>query len=748
MPETQEPASLNERDPMFEREKEKYERPIVSREYILSYLEGTGRPLTLEDIIAELEVAEDDQEALRRRLRAMERDGQLVRNRRGAYGIVAAMELVRGTVSAHPDGFGFLIPEASGKDLFLSPREMRKVFHGDTILGRAVGEDRRGRIEGAVVRILERALKHIVGRYYADNGVHYVVPEDRRIPQEFAVVEGEGEGLTPVHGQIVILEITQYPDGRNMPQGRVVEILGEHMAPGMEVEIAVRNYGLPHQWPDEVLAEIKQFSETVPETMKAGRRDLRDLPLVTIDGADAKDFDDAVYAEVIENGFRLTVAIADVATYVCPDSALDREAVTRGNSVYFPRRVIPMLPEILSNGLCSLNPHVDRLCMFCEMEMDAAGEVQRFRFDRGIMRSQRRFTYDEVAAILAGDAELRAQDAAMVPHLEALHSLYESFAKARERRGTIEFDSQESRIIYNDQLRIEKIVAVTRNVAHRIIEECMLAANVCAAQFFRIHELPMLYRVHPEPASDKLEDLRRFLGELGVPVHLPAHPRSADLAKIIEDTRERSDSSLIQTVILRSLSQAYYTVDTGMHFGLAFPAYTHFTSPIRRYPDLVVHRGIQALLDAAGAEPKWFPKKALQELGQHCSMTERRADEASREAVNWLKCEFMMDKVGETYTGIITGVTGFGLFVALREIYVEGLIHISTLGEDYFHFDAQHYRIIGDHSKETFQLGDEIEIKVVSVNLDERKMDFERVMPEGQGGGAAKNRRSRRGKKD
>ncbi len=746
MPETQEPTSLSERDPMFEREKERYERPIVSREYLLNHLEGAGRPLTLEDLIADLDVAEEDQEALRRRLRAMERDGQLVCNRRGAYGLVGAMELVRGTVSAHPDGFGFLIPEAGGKDLFLSPREMRKVFHGDTLLGRAIGEDRRGRIEGTVVRILERALKQIVGRYYAEGGVHYVIPEDRRIPQEFGVVEGGA--LVPVHGQIVILEITQYPDGRNMPQGRVIEILGEHMAPGMEVEIAVRNYGLPYQWPEAVEREITVFSESVPDFMKAGRRDLRDLPLVTIDGADAKDFDDAVYAEEIENGFRLIVAIADVATYVRSDSALDKEAVTRGNSVYFPRRVIPMLPEILSNGLCSLNPHVDRLCMLCEMEMDETGEVQRFRFARGVMRSQRRFTYDEVAAILAGDEDARARDAVLVPHLEALHRLYESLSKARARRGTIEFDSQESRIIYNEQARIEKIVAVTRNVAHRIIEECMLAANVCAAQYFRIHDLPMLYRVHPEPSSDKLEDLRRFLSELGVPVRLPVHPRSADLAKIIEDTRERSDSSLIQTVILRSLSQAYYTADTGMHFGLAFPAYTHFTSPIRRYPDLVVHRGIHALLDAADTGPVWLPKKELQELSQHCSMTERRADEASREAVNWLKCEFMMDKVGETYVGIITGVTGFGLFVALREIYVEGLIHISTLGEDYFHFDAQHYRIVGDRSKETFQLGDEIEIKVMNVNLDERKIDFERVPKGGQVRGAAKNRRSRRGRKD
>ena len=745
MPENQEPAALSERDPMFEREKEKYERPIVSREYILQYLEEAGQPLTLEDFFAELEIEEEDQEALRRRLRAMERDGQLVRNRRGAYGIVEAMELIRGSVSAHPDGFGFLIPEAGGKDLFLSPREMRKVFHGDTILGRAVGEDRRGRIEGTVVRILERALKQIVGRYFADGGSHYVVPEDRRISHEFGVVEG-GE-LAPVHGQIVTLNITQYPDGRNMPQGSVVEILGEHMAPGMEVEIAVRNYGLPYQWSQAVLDEAARFSEVVPEDMKIGRRDLRDLPLVTIDGADAKDFDDAVFAEEIADGFRLIVAIADVASYVQSGSALDKEAVARGNSVYFPRRVIPMLPEILSNGLCSLNPHVDRLCMLCEMEMNVAGEVQRFRFARGVMRSQRRFTYDEVAAILDGDEALRTQDAAMVPHLEALHRLYQSFAGARERRGTIEFDSQETRIIYNDQLRIEKIVAVTRNVAHRIIEECMLAANVCAAQYFRIHDLPMLYRVHPEPSADKLEDLRRFLGELGVPLRLPERPRSADLAKIIEETRDRSDSSLIQTVILRSLSQAFYTVDTGMHFGLAFPAYTHFTSPIRRYPDLVVHRGIQALLDAGTQEPRWLAKKELQELGQHCSMTERRADEASREAVNWLKCEFMMDKIGETFTGIITGVTGFGLFVALREVYVEGLIHISTLGEDYFHFDAQHYRIIGDRSKETFQLGDAIEIRVMNVNLDDRKIDFERAVPEGQATGG-KSRRPRRSRKE
>ncbi|AEK57649.1 MULTISPECIES: ribonuclease R [Acidithiobacillus] len=735
MPESETDTPLAARDPMYEREKEKYERPIVSREFILSYLENLGQPARLEDLIDELEIAEEDQEAFRRRLRAMERDGQLVRNRRGAYGIVESMELIRGTVSAHPDGFGFLVPDNGDKDLFLSPREMRKVFHGDVVLGRIVGEDRRGRLEGAVVRILERALTQVVGRYFADTSVHYVIPEDRRIPQEFAVVPSEE--LQPVHGQIVILEITKYPDGRNLPEGRVVEILGEHMAPGMEVEIAVRSYGLPFQWPAAVEAESAGFQPQVPESMKEGRRDLRHLPLVTIDGADAKDFDDAVYAETREEGgFRLFVAIADVATYVRPGSALDEEARKRGNSVYFPRRVIPMLPEVLSNGLCSLNPQVDRLCMVCEMELDAQGNLEQFRFARAVMRSQRRFTYDEVAAILGGDSDLREREAELVPHLETLQRLYEALARAREARGTIEFDTQETRIVYNEQGRIENIVPLQRNVAHRMIEECMLAANVCAAQFFRIHELPMLYRVHPEPNVDKIEDLRRFLGELGVPVRIPARPRSADLARVIEETRDRADASLIQTVILRSLSQAFYTVDTSMHFGLAFPAYTHFTSPIRRYPDLIVHRGIQELLDSAaeGREPRWLSVAELKELGQHCSMTERRADEASREAVQWLKCEFMLDKVGQTFTGIITGVTGFGLFVALREVYVEGLVHISTLGEDYYHFDAQHYRIVGDRSKESFQLGGEIPVRLVQVNLDERKIEFERVPPEGEGG--------------
>ncbi len=731
MPEPESTPSLCDRDPMYAREKEKYEHPIASREYILAYLQGHGRPVTLDRLLEELEVSEEDHEALRRRLRAMERDGQIVRNRRGAYGIAESMELIRGTVSAHPDGFGFLVRDDGGKDLFMSPREMRRVLHGDLILGRVVGEDRRGRLEGAVVRVLEHTLHQVVGRFFSDASVHYVVPEDRRISQEFAVVDNPG--LQPVHGQIVVLEVEKYPDGRNLPEGRVTEILGEHMAPGMEVEIAVRTYGLPFHWPEAVVAESGTLSPEVPEEMKQGRKDIRDLPLVTIDGADARDFDDAVFAERQANGgFHLHVAIADVASYVTPDSALDAEARLRGNSVYFPRRVIPMLPEVLSNGLCSLNPHVDRLCMLCEMELDAAGNISRFRFSRAVMRSRRRFTYDEVAAILEGDPELREQDQEMVPHLETLHALFLALAQAREARGTIEFDTQESRILYNDQGRIDSIVPLHRNVAHRIVEECMLAANVCAAQFFRIHEFPMLYRVHPEPSADRIEDLRRFLGELGVPLRVPTRPRSGDLAKILEQTRERSDASLIQTVILRSLSQAYYTVDTGVHFGLAFPAYTHFTSPIRRYPDLLVHRGIQALLDAASSgHPVEFPAAGtLKDLGQHCSMTERRADEATREAIQWLKCEFMLDRTGSEFEGIITGVTGFGLFVALQEVNVEGLVHISTLGEDYYHFDSQHYRIVGEKNRETFQLGDGIRVRLVQVNLDERKIEFERVIEE------------------
>lgn len=718
------PAPLAERDPMYAREAQKYERPIVSRELILDYLAKLGAPAKLERIAEDLEVEEEDVESLCRRLKAMERDGQVVRNRKNAYGVAERMDLIRGRVSGHPDGFGFLIPDEGGNDLFLSPKQMRLTMHGDIVLGRVVGVDRRGRPEGAVVRVLERANQRLVGRFFMEDDVSIVVPEDKRITQDFLVPpKYRGDAL---HGQIVTIEITQQPDGRLQPVGKVVEVLGDHMGPGMEVEIAIRKYDLPHVWAPEAVAEAEAFPDAVPEEAKAGRVDLRELPLVTIDGEDARDFDDAVFAERQGNGFRLIVAIADVGAYVQEGSHLDRAAYERGNSVYFPNRVIPMLPETLSNGLCSLNPQVDRLALACEMFVSATGQIKRFRFFEAVIRSHQRFTYTTVAAILQHrDPVARDKHVALLEPLETLYALYHALLHAREKRGAIDFDTQETRIIYGEDMRIERIVPTQRNDAHRMIEECMLAANVCAASFFQTQEIPVLYRVHHAPPPDRLEDLKNFLAELGIPFRVQGEVTAKHYAKLLDKVRGRKDFNMVQTIILRSMSQAIYSPDNAGHFGLAYPAYTHFTSPIRRYPDLLVHRTIKQLLNGVGEG--WFGAShgRLQEMGAHCSATERRADEATRDAVNWLKCEYMLDKVGQVFSGIVTGVTGFGLFVQLDEVFVEGLVHISTLGNDYFHFQAERYRLIGERTGRRFQLGVALQVRVVQVNLDDGKIDFE-----------------------
>ncbi len=693
----------------------------------MQQLDEAGMPLSMDDIARRLELHEArDLEALRRRLRAMERDGQLVRNRRGDYCLVDRADLIRGRVVGHPQGFGFLIPDAGGDDLYLPAAEMRKVLHGDRVLARVVGEDRRGRLEGAVVEVLERAVKQVVGRYYHESGVGFVVPDNKRITQDILIPEDQRYGAR--HGQIVVAEILEYPTAHRQPIGRIIEILGEHMAPGMEIDIAIRSYGLPQDWSPLVEAEIEKLTPTVPEEAKAGRRDLRDLPLVTIDGEDARDFDDAVYAERRGEGWRLFVAIADVSAYVAPGSALDAEARERGNSVYFPERVIPMLPEVLSNGLCSLNPEVDRLCMVCEMDIDRTGALKRHRFYEAVMRSHARLTYTEVAAMLVDkDKGLRRKYQALVPHLETLHRLYRVLHGNRRRRGAIEFESQETRIIFGPERKIESIVPVQRNDAHRLIEECMLMANVAAARFLGRRKVPTLYRNHEAPSADKLAGLREFLGELGLRLGGGDEPTPRDFARLLEQVAKRPDAHLIQTVVLRSMSQAVYYPDNLGHFGLAFDAYVHFTSPIRRYPDLVVHRGIKHALAGGAPEDFLYTHEELQALGDHCSMTERRADEATWDVIGWLKCEYMQDKVGEEFDGIITGVTSFGVFVELDGIYVEGLVHVTSLKNDYYHFDAAHHRLRGERTRRVYRLGDRIRVRVARVDLDERRIDFEPV---------------------
>ncbi len=712
-------------DPFAEREARKYERPVPSREMILEMIAEQSGPLALDELLTCLDVTEsDDTEALTRRLRAMERDGQLVRNRRGGYLPVDERDLIRGRVIGHPDGFGFLKSDEGHEDLFLSGREMRALMHGDRAVVRVVGIDRRGRKEAGLVEVIERHNVQAVGRFFKERGIAFVVPDNKRLHQDILIPPANVGDAT--QGQIVIAAIVEQPSKRSQPIGRIVEVLGDHMAPGMEIDIAVRAHCLPYEWPDEVLNEASRFPPEVPEHAGEGRIDLRELPLVTIDGETAMDFDDAVYCEPEGKGWRLLVAIADVSAYVQPGNPLNAEAQRRGTSVYFPGRVIPMLPEALSNGLCSLNPQVDRLCMVCEMRIGGDGRIGKSRFFEGIMRSAARLTYTEVAAmVVERKMAPRRKYERLAPHLDDLYALYQTLRKKRERRGAIDFDTVETEIQFSAGAKIERIVPAERNEAHKVIEECMIAANVAAAEFLAKRKMPALYRVHEGPKADRLADLRDFLKEMGLNLTGGDEPEPKDYAKLMGKIASRPDAHLIQTVLLRSLSQAVYSPHNDGHFGLALPAYVHFTSPIRRYPDLLVHRAIRHILRKEKPGTFEHGHDAMVALGEHCSMAERRADEATRDAVNWLKCEFMRDKVGEEFDGVISSVTSFGVFVELHEIYVEGLVHITALPKDYYRFDPVGHRLRGERGGRVYRLGDGLRVKVVRVDLDERKIDFE-----------------------
>ena len=731
------------RDPFRAREARKYQNPIPSREFILETLDEAGVPLTFNEIAGELALeSEEELEALRRRLKAMERDGQLVRNRRGSFCVVNERDLIAGRVIAHPNGFGFLKPDEGGDDLFLSPREMRSLLHDDRAVVRVVGVDRRGRREAALVEVLERNTHQVVGRLYKEAAVGFVVPDNKRLHQDIVVpAEDQADAR---HGQIVVATIVEQPSQHTQPVGRIVEVLGDHMAPGMETDVAIRTHELPVEWPREVQEEAATFGSEVPQAALSGRTDLRDLPLVTIDGEDARDFDDAVYCEARPKGWRLLVCIADVSSYVRPGTALEAEARQRGNSVYFPDRVIPMLPEVLSNGLCSLNPEVDRLCISCELSINKDGRITRSRFFEAVMRSHARLTYTQVASILTeGHPQLLSRFAAVVPALRNLYALYQVLRKGREQRGAIDFDTTETRIVFGPEQKVEQIVPLERNDAHRLIEECMLAANVAAARLLLRKRIPALFRNHEGPPEDKLTDLRGFLGELGLGLPGGKRPEAGDFAELLNGIRGRADFHLIQTVLLRSLSQAVYCAENHGHFGLAYDAYAHFTSPIRRYPDLLVHRAIRHHLRGGSADDFDYSHGELKVLGEHCSFTERRADEATRDVIDWLKCEYMMDKVGVRYEGIISGVNSFGIFVELNGIYVDGLVHITALSNDYYHFDPVGHRLTGERTGKVYRLGDPVRVQVAAVNLDDRRIDFSLAEQEAPRGRGPRRRRRR-----
>lgn len=759
------------RDPHAEREAAKYAHPIASRKYILRHITEAGIPLSFDRIskvLANQSTAE--RTALQRRLNAMVRDGQLVMDRKNSYGLASKMDLITGKVTGHRDGYGFLLPEDGSSDLYLDSRQMRTIFHGDRVVARLRGASFRGRSEGEIVEVLEHNTHSLVGRFYKEKNIAMVEPMNRQLNHD-VLVQPDGEAGAS-QGQIVVVEITSQPSRHNKATGIVTEVLGDHLEAGMEVEIAVRSHDLPFEWPDEVLAQVDSMAASVAKSDRKNRRDLTEFPFVTIDGEDARDFDDAVYCEKKSSGgWRLFVAIADVSHYVSAGSALDLEAFKRGTSVYFPRTVIPMLPEKLSNGLCSLKPDVDRLALVCEMTISARGKISGYQFYQGVIRSKARLTYTLVGQLLEEGKtsqeqsvrnKLRAQHQQLLPDLDELYAMYRVLQARRADRGALDFDSVETKLLFDEQGKVERIEPIKRNEAHKLIEESMLCANVCASRFITKHELVGLYRIHEGPSAEKLANLQEFLAEFGMKLSGDELPQPADYQALLAAAKGRKNARVIQTALLRSLSQAVYQPSNKGHFGLNYEEYAHFTSPIRRYPDLLLHRAIKAVIGSSMpsvhvqrvrtssvriseqfSELYPYEMEEMVMFGDHCSMAERRADEAVYDVIGWLKCQYIEDRIGESFDACISAVTGFGLFVELTDVYVEGLVHVSTLPTDYYHFEPGRQCLIGERRGLTFRIGDPVRIRVVKVNLDECKIDCELISHSGLAG----RRKAKRGKR-
>ena len=722
----------NKKDPFYEREAEFYENPIASREYILQVILDQGQPCSREFLENHFKLkTEEAQEALRRRLNAMLRDSQLCKTKAGFTALTLLKE-VTGTLVLQRDGFGRVMLEEAHIDendeafVKILPRDIRGYYDGDVLRVRIVRYDFDGEPIGEIAELIEAKSIQVVGRLVCEPEQNWVIPLERKYTQDILIAKDHL--FKAQDGDIVVVKLIRSIPvmGKEVPIGEVIELLGDPQTQGIEIKMAIRKFQVPEIFPKEVEKAAKKFGKSVTDLSKKGCVDLTDLPFVTIDGEDAKDFDDAVYCVAApDGGCSLFVAIADVSHYVKPGSDLDIEAKNRGNSVYFPGFVIPMLPENLSNGLCSLKPKVERLTLVCEMFLDNKGHITRSKFYRAVILSAARLTYTEVAKILEGDPKLSKRYKERLTEIQQLHAVYALLKAQRELRGAIDFETVETQILFDTVGKIETILPTQRNIAHKIIEECMLAANVVSARFLAHHKVPTLYRVHRAPPAEKLKAVREFLSELGLDLKGGQTPSPKDYAHLMSSIQNREDKHVIETVLLRSLSQAEYAPQNEGHFGLAYAAYLHFTSPIRRYPDLIVHRQIVSIIQKEQAEKPENLKTVFEQLGLHCSVTERRADEATRDAMMALKCHYMQDKIGEIFLGRITGVTSFGLFVELQSLYIDGLVHVATLGDDYYFYEPFKHRMIGEHTREIFKLGDALEVKVIKVDVDDKKIDLE-----------------------
>ena len=709
--------------------KKSYKHPIPSRNDLLDMLTDVGKPLKVEPIMEAYGLKGQRMRALLiDRLQDMVRAGQILENRRGEFCLTSKLDLVTGKVSGHRDGFGFVMrDDGDPDDIYLSAREMRALFHGDRVAIRIVGDDHRGRSQGELVDVLERGTREIAGQFIKERGIGIVIPDNAKLSHRILIPKEEVANAK--HGDMVVAEILDFPTHVEQATGRITTIIGVPGEKGIATEIAIHAHGIPFKWPKSIGEEVQDFGTDVPESAKQGRTELRDVDLITIDGADARDFDDAVYCKKTKDGWRLLVAIADVAHYVSVGSALDKEAIVRGTSVYFPDRVVPMLPEVLSNGLCSLNPKVDRLCMVCDMRVSSAGKVSKATFFEGVMKSKARLTYSQVSDFLTGESKTSVPKE-LHGSVRDLHDLYTAFAKQRRGRGAIEIDLPQTKFKLNDDGEIDRIEVVPRNDAHRLIEECMIAANVEAAKFLKQHKIPGLYRVHPKPDTEKFNDLRLYLISLGLKVPHPDHVEPRHFTQLIEQVKDRPDSAAITMAMLRSLTHAEYSPANVGHFGLALESYAHFTSPIRRYPDLLVHRAIRHIVRGGKPGHYDYGQKEMERLGAITSAHEKRAEEATRDVEAWLKCQYMEGHLGEEFDGVITGVTNFGLFVQITELMTDGLVHVTSLANDYYKYDAGSQRLVGERSGHSYSLGSEMRIRVQRVDMETRKIDFRPVVDE------------------